>query len=236
MIRHKLFFALIFTIILTGASSQTNVNQYDENGERHGVWEKTYDNTNQFRYRGQFNHGKEIDTFKYYKLKRGKSVLSATKVFNTENNLAEVTFMASNKKMVSQGKMEGKNFIGKWLFYHRKSEAIMIEENYNTFGQLDQERKVFYDNGVVAESAMYKNGKLNGASKSFSDSNKLLQSALYKDDKLEGQSIYYDADGNTRAQGNYKANVKTGIWLYYKAGVLTRKVDHDLDKVLFNKQ
>ncbi|RZN81523.1 MAG: toxin-antitoxin system YwqK family antitoxin [Winogradskyella sp.] len=236
MIKHKFLIAIIFTIILTPLLAQNEVNKFDESRKRHGIWQKNYPKTNQLRYKGKFSHGKEIDTFKYYKLKRKKSVLSAIKVFNLDNNEAQVTFMASNGSIISQGKMDGKNFIGKWVFFHKNSQNIMIEENYNTNGQLEGLRSVMFINGKVAEVAEYQKDVLNGTTKIYSESGKLLQESLYKDDKLNGQTIYYDIDGQLQAKGNFKANLKTGIWEYYKNAKLVRKVDHDNDKVIYKKQ
>lgn len=235
MIKHTLILLFIFTITLTRIVAQNEANKLDENGKRHGVWQKNYPNTNQLRYQGQFFHGKEVDTFKYYKLKRNKSVLSAIKVFNRENNVAEVTFMTSKGKVVSQGKMDGKNFIGKWIYYHNKTDSIMIEENYKN-GKLDGNKSIYFINGKLAESVQYNTGKLDGVSKIYSESGKLLQQSLYKNDKLDGKTTYYDVDGNIRAEGSFRANLKTGIWEYYKNGILTRKVDHDKNEVLYKKQ
>ena len=87
MIKQKVYFSFIFTIILTIAHAQKSVNQFDKSGKRHGIWTKNYHKTDQKRYEGQFVHGKEVDTFKYYTLSKGKSVLSATKVFNIKDSL-----------------------------------------------------------------------------------------------------------------------------------------------------
>ena len=236
MFKQKYIRVVFLILIVTPVFSQSDINQVDEEGKRHGKWAKKYAGKDQLRYEGQFRHGKEIDTFKYYKLKNGRSVLSAIKVFNATDSFADVTFMASNKKVVSEGKMNGRNFIGKWVFYHRKSPEIMIVEHYNDSGQLNGERIVYYKNRVVAESASYKNGKLSGMSKSFSETNKLLQESLYKNDKLDGATVYYDAEGKVRAKGTYTVNLKSGIWEYFENGVLIRKVDHDADKVLYKKQ
>ncbi|MCC1485410.1 toxin-antitoxin system YwqK family antitoxin [Winogradskyella immobilis] len=228
---------IIISIFATALGfTQSNINQVDDEGKRHGRWAKYYEGKKALRYEGQFLHGKEIDTFKYYKLSNGKSVLSAIKVFNNSDNTAEVTFMASNKKVVSEGKMDGKNFIGKWVYYHRRSSAKMIVENYDDSGQLNGTRTVYYENGIVAEQTVYNNGKRNGLYKSFSENNKLLQESIYKDDKLDGATIYYDADEKVRAKGLYTLNLKSGIWEYFENGVLIRKVDHDEDKVIYKKQ
>ncbi|RNC86831.1 MAG: toxin-antitoxin system YwqK family antitoxin [Winogradskyella sp.] len=236
MIKHKFLFAFFLTVILTSLDAQVSVNKFDESGERHGIWQKNYPNTNQLRYKGQFEHGKEIDTFKFYKLKQKRSVLSAIKVFNPNNNKAEVSFLASNGSVISKGIMDGKKFIGKWLFYHKNSTTIMTEETYNATGQLEGTRKVYFTSGTIAETSEYQNGKRDGVTKTYSESAKLLQESNYKEDKLNGESLYYDASGNMEAKGNYNANLKTGIWEYYKNGELTKKVDHNNDKVIFKKQ
>ncbi|MFD1064097.1 toxin-antitoxin system YwqK family antitoxin [Winogradskyella litorisediminis] len=236
MIKHKHLLGFTFIITLTSLFAQNEVNSLDENGKRHGVWQKNFPNTNQLRYKGQFNHGKEIDTFKYYKLNRKKSVLSAIKVFSINDDIADVTFMTSKGKVVSKGKMDGKNFIGKWVFYHNKTNGIMIEENYNNQGQLQGKRTVYFTNGNVAEISNYVLGQLEGVSKMYSESGKLLQQSQYKNDKLNGETIYYDSNQNIRAKGKFKDNLKTGIWLYYNNEILTRKVNHDTDEVIYKKQ
>jgi antitoxin component YwqK of YwqJK toxin-antitoxin module len=236
MIIQKLFLSLFFTIILTTALAQKSVNQFDNSGKRHGLWTKSYHKTDQKRYEGVFKNGKEIDSFKYYTLSKGKSVLSAVKVFNEKDSLATVTFFASNKKVISEGQMNGRIYIGKWIFYHKNSSAKMILENYNDEGSLEGERFVYYKNGLVAEQAIYKKGKLNGEAKWFSEKNILLRHTVYKADSLHGKSINYDTEGNITSEGNYVSEQKKGIWKYYKNGKLSKEIDHTNQKVITKKQ
>jgi antitoxin component YwqK of YwqJK toxin-antitoxin module len=236
MIKQKFYFAFIFTIILTNGFAQKSVNQFDKDGKRHGLWTKDYYQTDQIRYEGVFKHGKEIDSFKYYTLSGGKSVLSAVKIFNENDSIADVTFVASTKKVISKGKMNGKRYIGEWIFYHKNSSVKMIVENYNEEGQLEGERNVFYNNGLIAEKALYKNGKLNGEAKWFAENNVLLKESFYKDDQLNGKTINYDATGNKTSEGDYNANQKTGIWRYYKDGKLTKEINHTTQEVITKKE
>lgn len=232
MIKQKLFLPFFFTIILTFGYAQKSVNQFDKDGERHGLWTKNYHKTDQKRYEGVFEHGKEIDTFKYYSLSSGKSVLSATKVFNLKDSIAEVTFYSSKKKIISKGKMNGKLYIGQWIYYHKNTSKEMIVENYNDSGNLDGERKVFYETGVVAEIATYKEGKLEGESKWFFKSSKPIRQSYYKNDLLEGKTINFDIEGNITSEGNYEKDKKVGIWNYYKGGKITKEIDHTNQKVI----
>lgn len=236
MIKQIKVLPLFFTIILTSAFAQKSVNQFDKDGKRDGLWTKNYHKTEQKRYEGMFKHGKEIDTFKYYTLSGGKSVLSAVKVFNEKDSIAEVSFLASNKKVISEGAMNGRNFVGQWIFYHNNSNAKMIVEHYNEAGELDGERNVFYENGNTAEKASYKNGKLNGESKWFTEKNILIKESHYKEDLLHGETINYDAVGNATSKGNYVEDKKAGIWSYYKDGKLTKEINHTTNKVISKQE
>ena len=235
MIKQNRFTGLIFTIILTTCYAQKSVNQYDNNGERHGIWAKDYEGTRQKRYEGQFNHGKEIGTFNYYKLKNGKSVLSATKVFNEINDIADVVFYTSAKKIVSKGQMNQKKFIGKWTYYHKNADKVMIEEHYNSQGELDGSKTVYYENGNVAEEKLYKIGKLSGKAKWYTKAKQYIRTTEYLDDKRNGQTINYDGKGNKVSEGTYKDDKKIGIWKYYKEGSLIKEIDHTNQKVIFKK-
>ncbi|MGB0982008.1 MAG: toxin-antitoxin system YwqK family antitoxin [Winogradskyella sp.] len=218
MIKHKLYLVSILTLALTSVFAQKSVNRLDENGKRHGFWTKNYHKTNQKRYEGYFNHGKEVDTFNYYTLHKGKSVLSATKVFNKMDSIANVTFFASNKKVISKGKMNGKRFIGEWIYYHKNATAKMIVEHYNDNGKLHGKRNVIYKNGVIAEHANYKDGNLNGEAKWFSEDNKLIKIANYKDGEFHGKYISYNSSGTKTSEGNYINDKKSGIWFYFEDG------------------
>ena len=215
-----------FTIILTVAYAQKPVNQFDRDGKRHGIWMKNYHKTDQPRYKGQFVHGKEVDTFKYYTLKQGKSVLSATKVFNLASDEAQVKFYASSGSLISEGQMEGKNYVGRWVFYHNNSQQIMIEEYYNSNGKLQGQRKVFYKNGQLAESAHYKEGELEGSSKIYGENGRLIKEVYYEGNQLEGPARYYDGSGAIKEEGTYHENRKSGIWKYYKNGELHKTINH----------
>jgi antitoxin component YwqK of YwqJK toxin-antitoxin module len=224
MKRH--IFIYILTILIFSSYTQEVVNQFDNQGKRHGLWRKHFDKTKQLRYEGQFEHGKEVGTFKFYTLNKGTSVLSATKVFNNDNNEAEVKFLSSRGKLISEGKMKGKLYSGKWIYYHNKSKSIMSTEFYNDNGKLEGEKLVFYPDGTTAEKANYKDGKLNGKSTWYAKNGNVLKEFMYENDELHGVCKYYDVDGNLAAEGSYRKDLKHGIWNYYEKGKLVKTKDH----------
>ena len=200
-----------------------NINQFDANGKRHGIWKKNFENTKVTRYEGTFEHGKEIGEFKFYINMKNKPVLSAIRVFNPDDNISEVTFYASTGKVISEGKMDGKKYIGTWKFYQKNSKQLLILENYNSLGQLHGAREVYYANGQVAEKSNYSIGELDGLYTWYSELGILIKELMYKNGSLDGPTKVYDATGAVIIEGQYKNGQKVGIWTYYEAGEVTEE-------------
>ena len=81
--KHLIAIILFFVSIIISAQ---DINQFDANGNRHGIWKKNFEGTKQLRYQGEFVHGKEVSEFKFYKLIKKKSTLTAIKQFNDNDN------------------------------------------------------------------------------------------------------------------------------------------------------
>ena len=175
-----LFFSLLTAGLL---HAQDAVNQYDSNGERHGRWTKNFDGTKQIRYEGQFEHGKEIGEFKYYQMVGKRSLLAATKSFDTDGS-AYTIFLSLKGMPISEGRMVGKNYVGEWKYYHKNSDQLMTLENYNQDGQLDGIRTVFYQNGSKAEELNYTSGQLNGSAVYYSEDGTVIKRYQYENDQL----------------------------------------------------
>ncbi|RLD26954.1 MAG: toxin-antitoxin system YwqK family antitoxin [Bacteroidetes bacterium] len=215
----------VFLFFISSSISAQDINQLDANGKRHGIWKKTFEGTNQLRYQGEFSHGKEIGLFKFYKLLKKKSVLTATKQFNESDNIADVRFLSSRGKVISQGRMNGKLYVGEWTYYHNNSNVIMTRETYDNEGRLQGKRIVYYDNGLLAEEVNYEEGSKYGVSKWYSLKGVVLKQFVYKNNELHGIAKYYNGKGEILVEGSYKRGKKTGIWKYYKEGELVEEKD-----------
>jgi len=216
---------VIFFLLITSVVTAQSFNKFDANGKRHGKWQKHFKDTKVLRYQGEFDHGKEIGTFKFYKNIEGKAVLTATRTFSKENNLAQVTFYTANKKKISEGKMKGKTYIGEWLYYHKNSPQVMTKEIYNNDGQLHGLKTIYYLSGQIAETANYANGKLNGESVWYSETGVKIRVYSYKDNKFHGLFQTYSTKGSLITEGHYRNDVKYGIWKHYKNGKLVGEED-----------
>ena len=222
----KKYFLILFTFISVFII-QAQTNQFDANGKRHGLWKKYYKNGH-LKYVGKFNHGKEIGKFKHYSALGSKQPV-IIRVFKPNSNIAKVTFYNLNGKKESQGKMEDKKKIGKWIYFHKDGESIMIEENYVN-GKLEGVYKTFYPDGKPTIIAWYKNGKLDGKYQRFSIKNKIYEDFTYKNGKRNGYAIFYNRlTGEKQEEGNYKDNVKVGLWKFYIDGEYANSIDMDAE-------
>ena len=220
----KFIHFIIITFITTLVSAQ-DINQFDANGKRHGIWKKHFDNTQILRYEGEFNHGKEIGLFKFYKNIKKKAVLTATKQFNETDNKAYVKFFTSRGKVISEGEMNGKTYIGEWKYYQKRNDKLLILEYFDNYGILDGERLVYYENGQIAEKQFYKTGKLEGESVWYSERNVVLKQFIYVDGELHGKAKFYNPKGELVSEGQYKRDKKHGVWKYYEEGELVDEKD-----------
>lgn len=211
-----LIFGLVFIFGCNVSFAQ--INQHDANGKRHGVWKKYFSNK-RIRYSGNFAHGKEVGTFKFYSAANSDYPI-VVKVFNKTNNNADVTFYSVDGKLQSKGLMNGKNREGNWKYYHDDGKTLMSEEGYKN-GKLHGIYKTFYKTGKPTEVAHYLNGLLEGSYKKYAIKGHLYQDFNYKGGKLDGLATYYNRKtGDIKTKGSFKGDVRVGTWENYADGEL----------------
>lgn len=217
---HRICIILSLLFCMHSGYSQSEYNQNDNRGRHHGPWKQYYPNSKQLRYEGNFHHGKETGTFKFYCNECGDKP-NAIKHFDLESDLADVSFYEKGK-LAAQGKMRGKDYVGKWIYYHKNSEKIMMEEHYAE-GLLDGKKTVFYPNGNLAEEIHYKKGIKEGINNYYAPDGTLLKKLNYHKNHLHGKAEYYDAKGNLIIKGYYKNGLKDKIWRYYENGKMSKE-------------
>ncbi len=213
------YILVLFLGVGLSAISQENINQYDANGLRDGVWKKSYPGTQQLRYEGQFVHGREVGTFRFYCETCGEQ--PSTIIEYQEDGLANITYYTASGKRVSTGSLNGRDRVGEWLYYHENSQDILTREIYED-GKLHGLKQTYYPNGQLTEEQRYRRGVAEGANFYYSPEGTLLKKLQYENGKLHGPAYYYDAAGNLLIAGSYKMGQKDGLWKYYENGKLIK--------------
>lgn len=214
----KIFFLLL---ISTSVYSQDIYNQLDENGLRHGLWKGTHANSKRPRYEGFFNHGIETGVFKYFDDTKA-GLLIATRDFSIGNDSCYVKMFDRKSNIVCEGLLVNKFREGEWKIYHKESKIVMTSEYYRK-NKLHGIKKIFYDNGSLAEMVNYENGMRNGIYKRIGINGKILEELHYRNNQLDGAASFYDGSGNISISGQYNNGVKSGIWKSYENGKIVKE-------------
>jgi antitoxin component YwqK of YwqJK toxin-antitoxin module len=221
MLKSKQIVPILIFFISALSFSQEKTNQFDDKGERHGLWKGNYDSSKRPKYEGVFEHGKETGIFKFFDdTKAGKVI--ATRDFSRGNGSCYVTMFDRKNNIVSEGLLINKEYEGEWKYYHKESKVVMSSENYKK-GKLNGIKKTFYDDGAITEILNYVDNKREGNYKKFGVNEKILEELNYKNDELHGDATYYDGLGNIIIQGQYKNGLKSGIWKTYEKGKVVKE-------------
>jgi len=211
---------MFFVCLINGQ----DINSFDANNERHGVWKKYFEGTKQLRYEGQFEHGKEVGLFKFY-TKKSKNQPVATRFFTAENDEVKVKFYALNGRLISSGKLINKIREGTWELFQKDGKTLLSKETYKS-GKLNGLYEIYYKNGKLSETFQYTKGVKDGVSKKYAPNESVIHEVVYVDGKLRGPATYYDIRGNVIIKGEYAADRKAGLWKYYEGDKLVKEVDY----------
>lgn len=212
-----LLFLLTFSVF-----AQDTINQFDANGNRHGLWKGTHKETNRPRYEGVFNHGKETGVFKYFDDTKAGTII-ATRDFSKSDGSCYAVFFDQKGNTVSEGKLLNKIPDGTWKYYHLESKTVMTIESYKN-GKLDGVKKIFYNNSTLAEETNYTLGVKNGVAKTFAENGKPLDVHTYKNGQFQGLASYYDGNGNKIYEGNYANGKRVGLWKFFEQNKVVKEV------------
>jgi len=198
-------------IISTAAAGQPadSINQTDQQGQKHGLWIKKYPN-GQIRYKGHFDHGQPVDTFKrYFPNGKPKAVMNHreeravyTKLFNKQGQKqAEGLYVNRKKDSV-------------WLFYNKKGQVV-IQEQYEQ-GKRDGKSVKFFPDGDTSHVTTWQNGQKHGVYKQYFPNGRLKLLARYQHGELDGPFTIFTPNGYKDIEGDYSNNLRHGKWVYFK--------------------
>lgn len=221
MIKQQL---ILILFILFPVICFSQINQKDAEGRRHGEWKVNFEGTQNPKFEGNFNHGEKIGVFKFYK-KGFYDYPSAIMDFGNGKDSVSVVYYTQKGKPISKGKMLDRKREGKWVYFHKDSDSIMMSEFYKN-DLLNGIQTTYFPNGQIAEKTSYSNGEKDGESLIYSEKGQLMKELHYRNGKLDGHAIYYDASGEKKMEGDYSMGDKTGSWKYYQNGKLDEEKEY----------
>lgn len=213
---------ILLLLLSATVFAQDKINQLDAQGNRQGLWKGTYKESNRPRYEGTFNHGVETGLFTYFDDTKAGTVI-ATRDFSKGDGSCYAIFYDQKSHKVSEGTLVNKVVDGTWKYYHFQSTQLMTVEFYKN-GALEGTKKVYYQDGTLAEETYYKNGIKDGTAITYSEKGKLIDEHFYKNGQFEGPAFYHDGAGNKLYEGNYSNGKRVGYWKFYEDNKVIKEV------------
>jgi len=198
------------------------------NDEEEGIWKNYYDNGT-LSSQGKYVGGKSDSVWTYYfpdgKISRTAEYMNdkrngVTRIYSPEGGLLV-------EKRYQMGDLIGYRFKPEeaWIPFTGTGKIIAKYADGNT--ALDEEYKnqvregyknLYYDNGKLCESFLFKNGDYEGPYTLYFKTGKVREKGEYKLDEREGLVEYFNENGTLRKSEQYKGGVKHGKVTLYENG------------------
>lgn len=228
MNRIGLMLTALFVVLATLTFSQEDLNEKDNQGRKHGTWEKKYPNGN-IMYEGEFEHGKPVGEFKRY---HRNGELQAIMFHKNDDRVYAELYDKKGKKR-AEGIYISQKKDSTWSFYNDKGELISTEMYSN--GLRNGKSVKYYSNGDTAQVMRYDNGKKNGLFTDYFGNGTIQMQGYYDKGELDGKLIIFYPDGQEKIVGAYEDNLKEGEWIYFNEDGDTSEVLNYIDGVPENK-
>ena len=216
IIYKKVPFLLAFCIsLLTAAQNpvtnkDTIKNQVDKNGLKQGYW-ITYYESGSTKYEGTFKNDKPIGTFtRYYPNRNVQSIME----FEEDGKTAFAKIFYNNGELAAEGSYNNRLKQGEWKYYSFYDRTLTHSENYEK-GQKHGVSTVYYPNGKVSQTILFKNDEKDGVWAQYFETGRLYLKGMFREGKLNGGYIQYHPNGITHIQGIYADDKRDGEWVLY---------------------
>lgn len=216
----------MFLFSLLFAQNETDtLNQLDNQGKKHGYWEKSDGDT--IKYIGSFDHGIPIGEFIYYYSSQN---IKAKTYYSENGNIAQATmFFATGTKM-AEGKFVNKKREGMWTNYDGH-DNIIAEVNYKN-GLKSGLCTYYYSEGGKLEEIIFENGLENGLYIQYFLNQTIKMKGFYDQGKFNGTFAFYHPNSQVYNTGEYLQNLRHGDWIMYdEQGKPIVKVTYKYGKV-----
>ncbi|MCF8381686.1 MAG: hypothetical protein K9H49_19080 [Bacteroidales bacterium] len=223
MIKRITLFILVLIVPLTAFNQEPEINKYDNQGLKTGVWKKYFENGN-LLYEGTFYQGKPVGTLRrYYE----GGVLKAELTFLPDGIQSYAKLYYESRNLAAEGKYIGQEKDSTWNYYSFYNKRLTLKESYIR-GARNGESIKYYDDGSVAENMMWKNDVMHGLWEQYYENGQLRLTCINIDGVRDGEYSSFNSDGTKSIHGNYIMGKMDGIWEYYAEGNI---VDMELEFV-----
>ena len=184
------------------------INRYNEQGEKEGVWKLFY-NDGKLKEERTYKSGKLNGYVKQY---NNEGYLINAVRYQNDEIVKEKSESNSNIEIKEEYDSKGNlTFQGGYSF----DKPIGIHRYFNSKGEVIKAVTFDINGFVISEGIVFTNGVKNGKWIEYYENKKIKSEGYYNNDKKDDKWIYYFKDGKIQQTGNYSNGKLTGKWEWY---------------------
>jgi antitoxin component YwqK of YwqJK toxin-antitoxin module len=205
--------ALSLTLLLATlclAQPGAAINRKDAQGRRQGPWQRTWAESSQLRYTGQFKDDRPVGSFIYYST---AGTVESRIDHYPGSNAAHGRHFHPNGVLMAEGRYVGEAKDSTWNYYG--TDGILLSTEHWKNGRKEGEQITFFPNGKVTERTHFADSVQVGKAELFYPDGTPRYTATYVNGAPEGMETYYFANGKKQIEGMRVNGNRDGAWLYY---------------------
>jgi len=205
--------SLFFGLLLFGlANSQPAPNATDKQGMKQGAWSRTWAETDQLRYNGQFKDDKPVGRFTYFST---EGFVESIVDHYADGSGAHGRHFHPNGKVMAEGRYVGQTKDSTWVYLDANGLRRSQEQWKN--GRKHGEDLSFFDDGTISERITFANGVQEGVHEQFFPGGQVKHRGNYVRGEGEGLMTWYYPEGRKEVEGHLVSGSRDGIWYYFNA-------------------
>ncbi|MBK8612249.1 MAG: toxin-antitoxin system YwqK family antitoxin [Flavobacteriales bacterium] len=210
MLARAFFLPLALTLATAAFAQPPAPNQKDAKGLKQGHWAKTWAESSQLRYEGQFKDDKPVGRFTYYS---NKGKVESLVDHYPDGKASHAKHYHPNGKLMAEGRYVGQEKDSTWSFFDAEGHKRSMEQW--SVGQKDGEQITYYADGKVAEKATWVKGVQQGPFEQFFDNGQPKARSTYQKGQPEGTMTYFFPSGKKEIEGKMVNGDRDGTWYYF---------------------
>lgn len=209
-IRFAFHIALCLSYFSVAAQPGGSINQKDAQGRKQGPWQRTWAESTQLRYTGQFKDNKPVGNFIYYSTD-GK--VESRIDHYPGSDAAHARHYHPGGKLMAEGRYIGQEKDSTWNYYDDAGK-LRNTEHWKA-GKMDGLMISYFVDGKVAERRNFKDGKAHGLAEQFYEDGTQRYRANFVNGEPQDTETFYFANGKKEIEGRYVNGDRDGQWTYY---------------------
>jgi antitoxin component YwqK of YwqJK toxin-antitoxin module len=208
-VRAHLFAATAF-LALTLHAQPPAPNVTDAKGLKQGRWARTWAESSQLRYEGQFKDDRPVGRFTYYSTQgRVESIVD----HYPDGKASHARHFHPNGKLMAEGRYAGQEKDSVWTYFDTEGRK-RGQERWSA-GKKDGEQFTYYADGKVAEKSTWAKGVQQGPFEQYFDNGQVKHRATFVQGEAEGTVTYFFPSGRKEIEGKMVNGDRDGTWYYH---------------------